>query len=288
MTAGGLTLTALAWNLETASWVAGCLGAVVAVVFGLLPLLPSGGSPMPTPMLRRQRVIAGGTVGITVLVAAALVGFDVDLSADPKPTSTPSSTWEPSASPPTREASPPRPSGGTSTSEAKGETDGPPIREPGPGFRDTGCAYEVTNDSAKGAQPYQITRVGGVDQPFRPSKHYLWSIAVVIGHRDEEHPEDVTLGIFNGKDTVFQKSTPITNNATTEIRFSPQRVVPGKTYTVRVINSSGITLGVYMAPRRVAEHAERLGQAEVHGQERLADGPRPDVLTGCVGEAERI
>jgi hypothetical protein len=63
--------------------------------------------------------------------------------------------------------------------------------------------------------------------------------------------------------------------------------VSDKTYTLRVDNTSGIRLGVYMAPRRTATHPKRLGTAEAYNEEHRPDGAREHVLTGWVTAAER-
>jgi hypothetical protein len=84
----------------------------------------------------------------------------------------------------------------------------------------------------------------------------------------------------------------ILNNKQTIFGFPPVKVTPGKQYRIRVVNRSGITLGIYMRyiPGPNGEHRKPpdTGTTLVYGERNTYDRPRPDVLVGCVAGAQRV
>ncbi len=223
---------------------------------------------------RTQYVIGMGVAAITLALVAIAPEGPGSSTEDALPT--------PSYSPTIPPLSEPTP--------ADSEEEDPPYELP-QDFTDSGCIYEVTNDQAKGAAPHQILKGGVVEQDIIAPAKYVWSIGVVIGYQGPQGKDlrvPVYLRLRDGKRTLFAELKIVKNNQTTEARFPPRRVVPGRQYTVQIENVSDMTIGVYMASREGATGDRSLGAARAYLEERRPDGERQEVLTGCVGAAARI
>lgn len=168
----------------------------------------------------------------------------------------------------------------------------PSLREIPPAFEDTGCFYDVHADNRRGAEAHQILDEGRVDQQFVAVYPFVWSMTVVIGHDPSRTPDPVEIALLNSDgQELYSNTATIADNAGTEVRFAPVEVIPGETYTLRLINTSGRTLGVYMyaetSPDGSKHKPTATGTTLVYGEERRPDGQRTEAVSACIGGATR-
>ncbi|TKK81212.1 hypothetical protein FDA94_33640 [Herbidospora galbida] len=248
----GLSVVA---TLESASWVGGILGAVAAIALGIRQRAVNGQNdalPRWAAAIRPGHVLLGGVVVAVAAVALTWVFYGAEGSAAGVGT-------------------PPKPY--VLPSE----------------FHDTDCVYEVSNDQKLGAEAFQLLPDGHVDQEFVPASPYVWTIGVVVGW-EQGMPDKLTLAVMHGDAVLYRAAVTPSNNGGTYQSFPPIRVERGQTYTLRVDNTTGMKIGVYIAPvtPESVVGADRLGSLRIVGEDRAPNRRLPGrALTGCVGGAER-
>ncbi|GAB1823456.1 hypothetical protein [Herbidospora sp. RD11066] len=158
---------------------------------------------------------------------------------------------------------------------------------PGGKLRDHTCIYEVTR---LGATPFMISPDGHVDQEFTATTPYIWAMRTAVGWKGNQVPDRLTLAILSG-DTIIQRATVVpVRDGGTEARFTPVEVTPGARYRLRVGNTTGIPIGVYLAPVSAAtvRNPATIGPVALSGLDQAPDTTRLDLaLSSCVGGAIR-
>nr|WP_157554709.1 hypothetical protein [Herbidospora sakaeratensis] len=103
-------------------------------------------------------------------------------------------------------------------------------------------------------------------------------------------PDKLTLAVMRDDAVLHRAALTPSNNGGTYGAFPPIRVEPGQIYTLRLDNTTGMKIGVYVAPVTPESviAADRLGSLTITGEDRAPNRELPDrALSGCVGGAER-
>jgi hypothetical protein len=165
------------------------------------------------------------------------------------------------------------------------------------GYRETKCIYNQEGsefDRYSPKEAHSIIPDGRIEQEFTAPEPYIWWIDVITGYQPNQKPGPVELALLNEDRDVLARNPKVSilNNRQTIFRFLPVKVTPGKRYWIRLINNSGITLGVYMRyiPGVNGEHRKPpdTGATLVYGERNVDDGEGPDVLVGCAEGAQRV